>query len=138
MSVTARREVIVSAGTVGTTQLLQLSGIGNQADLKAVNISTTINNPSVGSNFADQLLVPNIYSVQPGQSYDGLLRLPAQIQLDLNQWVDEKTGIFANNVANYFGFARLLANATIFLNNSDPAPGPLSPHWEMIIGVRRT
>ncbi|KAF8194150.1 aryl alcohol oxidase [Pholiota molesta] len=51
--VTARREVILSAGSVGTAQILQLSGIGNQNDLSALKINTIINNPSVGANLSD-------------------------------------------------------------------------------------
>ncbi|KAF8962140.1 aryl-alcohol oxidase [Flammula alnicola] len=40
--------------------------------------------------------------------------------------------MFANNVVNNFGFARIPSNATIFKTTHDPAPGPLSPHWEII------
>ncbi|KDR81186.1 hypothetical protein GALMADRAFT_61126 [Galerina marginata CBS 339.88] len=134
VTVNARRDVILSAGTVGTPHILQLSGIGNQADLKAVNITTIINNPSIGSNLTDHVLLPNIFNVQGTQSFDGILRAPAQVQANVNQWSTKKTGLFANNVANHYGFARLPSNATIFRNNTDPAPGSRSPHWEMLIG----
>lgn len=47
---TARREVILSAGSVGTPQLLQLSGIGNRDALSALGINTIVNNPDVGEH----------------------------------------------------------------------------------------
>ncbi|KAF8958368.1 hypothetical protein BDZ97DRAFT_1923812 [Flammula alnicola] len=51
----------------------------------------------------------------------------------LSQWVQNKTGMFANNVVNNFGFARIPSNATIFKTIKDPAAGPKSPHWELIL-----
>ncbi len=47
------REVIVSAGVYGSPQLLQLSGIGPGAALKALGIDVLRDLPAVGQNFAD-------------------------------------------------------------------------------------
>ncbi|KDR79239.1 hypothetical protein GALMADRAFT_223476 [Galerina marginata CBS 339.88] len=131
--VTARKEVILSAGSIGTTQILQLSGIGKASDLAALRIPSTINNPSVGDNLSDHTLLPNIFSVKGTQSFDGFLRDPNQVNAAVEQWVTNKTGMFANNVVNNFGFARIPSNATIFKVAADPAAGPNSPHWEIII-----
>ncbi|KIM44803.1 GMC oxidoreductase [Hebeloma cylindrosporum] len=133
ITVTARKEVILSAGSVGTPQILQLSGIGNSADLKALNITPIIHNANVGENLSDHTLLPNIFTVQGDQSFDGILRSDQETQAALNQWVQNKTGLLANNVVNNFGFARIPSNATIFKTTHDPAPGPNSPHWEIII-----
>lgn len=48
----ARKEVVVSAGTVGSPQLLLLSGIGPKSQLNQFNIST-INDLKVGENLQD-------------------------------------------------------------------------------------
>ncbi|KAF8963769.1 hypothetical protein BDZ97DRAFT_1919542 [Flammula alnicola] len=133
ITVTARQEVILSAGSVGTTQILQLSGIGKKQDLQAVNITTLIDNPSVGYNLSDHTLLPNIFSVQGDLSFDHILRDSADVTAVLDQWIANKTGMFANNIVNNFGFARIPSNATIFQTSADPAPGPKSPHWEIII-----
>ncbi|KAF8962123.1 hypothetical protein BDZ97DRAFT_1920795 [Flammula alnicola] len=98
--------------------------------LNALNISTTIDHPSVGENLSDHTLLPNIYSVQGNLSFDNILRDPTAT---LDQWIQNKTGLFANNVVNNFGFLRIPANATIFQTTPDPAAGPNSPHWEIII-----
>ncbi|XP_026725144.1 LOW QUALITY PROTEIN: glucose dehydrogenase [FAD, quinone]-like, partial [Trichoplusia ni] len=52
------REVIVSAGTINTPQLLMLSGIGPGKDLKKNNIATIVDSPKVGQNLQDHLIVP--------------------------------------------------------------------------------
>ncbi|KAF5316717.1 hypothetical protein D9619_006567 [Psilocybe cf. subviscida] len=132
VTVTARKEVILSAGSIGTTQILQLSGIGNASDLKKLSIQSTINNPNVGENLSDHTLLPNIFSVKGDNTFDHVLRDSSLVNTELNQWVTEKSGMFANNVANNFGFARVAKNATIFKNHPDPAAGPKSPHWELI------
>ena len=47
-------EVIMSAGTVRTPQLLELSGIGNKEILEKFNISVQLDLPAVGENYEDQ------------------------------------------------------------------------------------
>ncbi|XP_028799218.1 protein HOTHEAD isoform X2 [Neltuma alba] len=49
----AKNEIIVSAGALGSPQLLMLSGIGPQAHLKAHNITVVLDQPSVGEGMSD-------------------------------------------------------------------------------------
>lgn len=135
-NVTARKEVILSAGTVGSTQLLLLSGIGTSTPLIRNNISVIVNNPSVGANLTDHLLLPNVFEIS-GPNLDGLLRNTTQAAQAMTQWTSTKMGPYANSVANTYGFLRLPSNSTIFTNISDPAAGPNSPHYEMIFTVSR-
>ncbi|KIM43771.1 GMC oxidoreductase [Hebeloma cylindrosporum] len=130
MTVKARKEVILSAGTIGTTQILQLSGIGNASDLKALNIPVLVDNPAVGANLIDHVYMPNVFNAQ--ESLDTFLRDSSRLGAAIEEWTTNKTGIIANNVANTFGFARLPSNSSIFKAVADPASGPKSPHWEMI------
>lgn len=53
--VTARREVILSAGAVGSPQILQLSGFGDKNLLKKHNITLVKDLPGVGQNLQDHL-----------------------------------------------------------------------------------
>jgi choline oxidase len=54
-AVRARREVILSAGAIGTPTLLMLSGIGPAEHLRAVGIDVLVDNPNVGSNLDDHV-----------------------------------------------------------------------------------
>ena len=49
----AAREVIVSAGSIASPQLLELSGIGQADRLKALGITVTHDLPGVGENLRD-------------------------------------------------------------------------------------
>lgn len=55
-TVYARQEIIVSAGTIRSPQLLMLSGIGPERDLKNFGISV-VSNLSVGENFQDHPMI---------------------------------------------------------------------------------
>ncbi|KAG6915226.1 hypothetical protein DXG01_012645 [Tephrocybe rancida] len=52
-NVTARHEVILSAGTFQSPQLLMLSGIGDQAELSQHGIASVLHLPGVGTNLQD-------------------------------------------------------------------------------------
>jgi choline dehydrogenase len=56
--VAAEREVIVSAGVIGSAQILLLSGIGPAADLRALGIDVASDVPGVGKNLHDHIMAP--------------------------------------------------------------------------------
>ncbi|XP_057976747.1 protein HOTHEAD [Malania oleifera] len=51
-----KNEVIVSAGALGSPQLLMLSGVGPEAHLKANNISLVLDQPMVGQGMSDNAM----------------------------------------------------------------------------------
>ncbi|KAF4451294.1 choline dehydrogenase [Fusarium austroafricanum] len=53
-SVNAKREVIISAGTFNTPQLLKLSGIGPKKELESFEIPVLVDLPGVGTNMQDR------------------------------------------------------------------------------------
>lgn len=57
----ARREVIVSAGVVGSPQLLQRSGLGPAALLSGLGIPVVHNHPGVGENLQDRLSISSVF-----------------------------------------------------------------------------
>jgi choline dehydrogenase-like flavoprotein len=132
VQVNATKEVILSAGSIGTTQILQLSGIGNPDDLNPLKIPVLVNSPKVGRNLMDHTFLPNIFSVNGETSLDHVLQDPNSINAVVNQFFTNHTGMIAAPVSNTFGFARIPANSTALKGIPDPAPGPNSPHFEYI------
>lgn len=59
-TVSARREVILAAGSIHTPQVLMLSGIGPSDLLTEAGIDVKVDLPGVGSNFQDHSYIPNI------------------------------------------------------------------------------
>ncbi|KAH8804376.1 choline dehydrogenase [Xylogone sp. PMI_703] len=53
-SVNVTREVVISAGTFNTPQLLKLSGVGPAAELKRFRIPVVVDLPGVGTNLMDR------------------------------------------------------------------------------------
>ncbi|PPR03999.1 hypothetical protein CVT24_010492 [Panaeolus cyanescens] len=131
--VLASKEVILSAGAINTPQILMLSGIGPRSELNQHRILTLVDNPSVGRNLSDHVLLPNNFLAQGSESLDTLFRDGNAFQSALDQWTQHKTGPLANGVTNHLGFLRLPNNATIFQTEADPAAGPKASHWELIV-----
>ncbi|KAI0083871.1 alcohol oxidase [Irpex rosettiformis] len=65
-TVKASKEVHLSAGSIQTPQLLELSGIGNATLLKSLDITTLIDLPGVGENLQDHIFAGVEYEVKPG------------------------------------------------------------------------
>ncbi|MCW5606252.1 MAG: GMC family oxidoreductase N-terminal domain-containing protein, partial [Burkholderiales bacterium] len=61
--VRARREVILSAGAIGSPQILQLSGIGPAGLLKRHGIEVVHDLPGVGENLQDHLQIRAVFKV---------------------------------------------------------------------------
>ncbi|MGA3002349.1 MAG: GMC family oxidoreductase N-terminal domain-containing protein [Acetobacteraceae bacterium] len=57
-TVHAGKEVILSAGAIGSPQLLLLSGIGPRQQLEAVGVACLLDQPHVGKHLKDHLMVP--------------------------------------------------------------------------------
>jgi choline dehydrogenase len=64
LSVSATREVVLSAGSIGSVQILQLSGIGPGAVLHAAGVEVQHELPGVGENLQDHLQIRSVYKVQ--------------------------------------------------------------------------
>jgi len=62
--ITARREVVLAAGSIGSVQLLELTGIGNPAVLKEHGIAVAHALPGVGENLQDHLQMRMIFKVE--------------------------------------------------------------------------
>lgn len=63
-AVTARKEVILSAGALRTPLILELSGVGSPSVLNKLGIETVVNSPGVGEHMIDQTSMVLSYSAK--------------------------------------------------------------------------
>lgn len=70
IALSARCEVILCAGTVNSTKLLQLSGIGDSEQLKRVGVQPIHHLPGVGENFQDHYFMR--FSSRMKEGYESL------------------------------------------------------------------
>lgn len=61
----AKNEVIISAGSIQSPGLLELSGIGQPSVLSAAGINCKIALPGVGENYQDHMRIQAAYQLQP-------------------------------------------------------------------------
>ena len=94
-------EVILSAGTIGSPQLLQLSGIGAPEDLTAVGVPVRHALPGVGRNLQDHPFVTVIWAVTDQDTLYVAERPKA-----MAEWVLRRTGPLSSTVAEVGAFHR--------------------------------
>jgi len=71
ITVKANKEVILSAGSIGSPHILQVSGVGDSSKLKRFNISIIHELKGVGKNLQDHLMFRPIYKVKNLKSLNG-------------------------------------------------------------------
>ena len=62
-SARSRGEVILAAGSIGSPQILKLSGIGPASELQSLGIPVALDKPGVGENLQDHLQLRLIYRI---------------------------------------------------------------------------
>ena len=72
LSVQAHNEVILSAGAIGSPQLLQLSGIGDARHLTNLGIAVVKDLPGVGQNLQDHLQIRAVFKVEGASTLNTL------------------------------------------------------------------
>ena len=97
----ASEEVILSAGTIGSPQILMLSGIGAREDLEALSISVVRDLPGVGQNLQDHAMVPVAYECTQPVTLTGA-ESPEQAEL-----LKQGMGLLTSNIGEAGGFLKL-------------------------------
>ncbi|KAF8955191.1 GMC oxidoreductase-domain-containing protein [Flammula alnicola] len=98
-TVRASRLIVISAGTLGSSAILERSGIGAAERLKKIGIPQIVDLPGVGENYQDHLLVGAAYFVDPiVDTYDALVRGdPDETKKQLDMWTKDGTGLLGSN-----------------------------------------
>ncbi|KAJ7434861.1 aryl-alcohol oxidase, partial [Mycena latifolia] len=130
---TAKNEIIISAGSIGTPNILLHSGIGNSSTLTSLGIKPVHNLPSVGQNLSDHTLLFTSFLVNSTDTYETAERNATLAAEQLAQWNATRTGPLVNIPDTHLGWFRLPNNSSVFERFADPAAGPNTSHYELII-----
>ncbi len=74
VDVGARREVILSAGSIGSPHLMQVSGLGPAALLSEHQVPVAVDLPGVGENLQDHLQLRTVFRVRGAATVNTLYR----------------------------------------------------------------
>ncbi|KAK7035343.1 hypothetical protein VNI00_011874 [Paramarasmius palmivorus] len=132
--VTARKEVILAAGSIGSPQILMNSGIGDKNALQPLGIQPLVDNPSVGANLSDHTMVHNSWYVNSTDTWETFVRDPSLINSYVAEWMTSRTGPLVVTSPNTLTFLRLPNDSPILQQFPDTAPGTQIPHIEFLIG----
>ncbi|KAM7189337.1 hypothetical protein V8F33_010116 [Rhypophila sp. PSN 637] len=88
----ASKEVILSAGSIQSPQLLELSGIGRPDILSAAGIAVKVENPNVGENLQDHMTTSVLFEVDPTLPNPDDLKDEAVLAKATEQYTTSQTG----------------------------------------------
>lgn len=103
--VEAAREVILCGGTVNSPHLLQLSGIGPAAHLRAIGVDVVHDLPGVGANLADHYTARVTHRVRDEVSINELSR-GARLLGEIARWATVGRGALTFGVTSAMVFCR--------------------------------
>ena len=104
-TIKAKKEVILCAGSIGSPQLLQLSGIGPKEVLSSAGVELLHELPGVGENLQDHLEVYFQYNCKKPITLNSKLNLFSKGLIGV-QWILAKSGLGATNHFESCGFIR--------------------------------
>ena len=73
-SARARGEAILAAGSIGSVQILKLSGVGAADELTRLGIPVVLDKPGVGENLQDHLQLRLIYKIKGAKTLNEIYR----------------------------------------------------------------
>ncbi|RXW16745.1 hypothetical protein EST38_g9110 [Candolleomyces aberdarensis] len=126
LRVTARKEVILSAGAFGTPHILLNSGIGEESHLDSVGVKMVHRLPDVGRGMSDHVCAMVTYTLNattPSIDEEAALR----------QWQANRTGPLAEwrEAGRRILWSKFPKSSPLLRQYGDPASGPHAPHIEI-------
>ncbi|MCJ1313890.1 hypothetical protein MMC25_007570 [Agyrium rufum] len=110
-TVSVKKEVVLSAGTVQTPQVLELSGIGDPDVLKQAGIDCIVPNKNVGESLTDHLMTAVVYDMIESEFSMDHLANPEKMGEAMQQFGTGQGGPLANAVGG-LGFLSIEQIAT--------------------------
>ncbi|EEB89286.1 hypothetical protein MPER_12630 [Moniliophthora perniciosa FA553] len=127
LSVTVKKEIVLSAGTIGSAQILLLSGIGDATELSSIGVPTLKHLPSVGHNMSEQPIVQSPFQVNTTDTGDTSVQNQTVANEQLRLWSEERRGPLANAPLLDIGWLRVPVEGGVV----DPAGDSKTAHLEV-------
>jgi choline dehydrogenase len=102
----ATREVILSAGSLASPQLLQLSGIGPRAVLAAAGVRVRVDSPRVGEGLREHRCLPLQMRLLENKGYNRMLATPIRQALTGVRYLLTRDGPIATPAYDILSFVR--------------------------------
>jgi hypothetical protein len=130
--------VILSAGSINSPKILELSGIGSKSVLERLGIDVKVASEYVGADMKDHPFVPLYFSVDASlnATWDGMLRNKTLFAQELHLWNTRREGILTDPAGSTWAFLRL--PPAMLEQFGDPSSGPGSAHIELLYCVCHT
>ena len=109
--VKARREIILSAGAIGTPQILQLSGFGDGASLQKLGLDVVQNQPAVGQNLQDHFGINYLFKANRPTLNDVFGSWSGRLAAGL-RYVLSRRGPLSLSINQYGGLVRTRPDET--------------------------
>jgi len=97
-------EVVLSAGSIGSAQLLLLSGVGPADELSAVGVEPVHDLPGVGKTLRDHINIPITYAAREKIGIGGMTG--DEIEAATQEWLATRQGPMSSNWVAAGGFAK--------------------------------
>ena len=106
IEVKTNKEIILSAGSIGSPHVLQVSGIGDSNKLKNLNINVVNELKGVGKNLQDHLMFRPVYKVKNLKSLNGKINsLFGNLLIGL-EYIFNQSGPMTMGASQVCGFAK--------------------------------
>ena len=106
IEVKTNKEIILSAGSIGSPHVLQVSGIGDSNKLKNLNINVVNELNGVGKNLQDHLMFRPVYKVKNLKSLNGKINsLFGNLLIGL-EYIFNQSGPMTMGASQVCGFAK--------------------------------
>jgi choline dehydrogenase len=104
--VRARGELVLCGGTYNSSQLLELSGIGDGGRLRELGIETIVHQPQVGENLQDHVLSAMTFRLKPHVASVNELTRGLRLAREVVKYAGTRRGLLARGSVELLLFAR--------------------------------
>ncbi|KAF6755678.1 pyranose dehydrogenase [Ephemerocybe angulata] len=122
---TAKKELVLSGGVIGTPHILLNSGIGNRTELESLGVASILDLPDIGKGITEHVAANLVWDTVP------LNTTTIDQDLAYAMWQQNRTGPLTATFTHQILWSKIPSSSTLFKEWKDPSTGTTSPHLEL-------